>query len=237
MTEPRRRRQAVTAAELKAKLEADPEWRARMEAKERELRPIIERNREAAAPVIADLIAAGFYVHSIGDLYNQRLDYRRAIPILVEWLPRIDNPDVKEDIVRALSVKWTPREVAGIMIAEYRKGAPSHTPWRWAIGNALTVLATDAVFDEIVELARDRHYGRSRGPVVESLGNMKNDRAVDVLLELLDDPELSVSLPAVRALGKLGPRARRARAKLEPFAKRPEAWVRKDALKALKRIG
>jgi HEAT repeat protein len=121
------------------------------------------------------------------------------------------------------------------MIAEYRKGVPSYTPWRWAIGNALTVLATDAVFDEIVALARDRRYGRARERVAESLGNMKDDRAVDVLLELLDDEE--VSLPAMRGLGRLGPRARRARAKIEPFLQHPEAWVRKDALRALKRIG
>jgi hypothetical protein len=235
MTEPRRRRQAITAEELQAQLEADPQWRATMEARERERRPRIEKNMADAAPVVADLIAAGFYVHSIGDLYNQRVDYRRAIPILVKWLPRIDNPDVKETIIRALSVKWTPSEVARVMVDEYRKGVPGDTPWRWAIGNALTVLATDAVFDDIVEIVRDRRYGRARERAVESLGNMKDQRAADVLVELVDDPE--VSLPAVRALGKLGPRARRAREKIESFAQHAEAWVRKDALKALKRIG
>jgi HEAT repeat protein len=223
-----------TIAEHMARLHADPEWRARMADRERERRPVIEQNRKDAAPVVADLIAAGFYIHSVADLYSRRLDYRSAIPILVKWLPEIQNPDVQEDIVRALSVKWAPREIASLMIVEYRKGEPSDTSLRWAIGNALAVLATDAVFDDVVALARDRRYGRSRERVAESLGNMKDPRALEVLLELLDDPD--VTLPVVRALGRLGSKARPAYTRIEPLTRDPRSWFRKDARQALQRI-
>jgi HEAT repeat protein len=234
MSRPRRRREAVTAEELKARLSADPLWQAKMAGKERALRPIIEQNRQAAAPIVADLVAAGFYVHSIADLHHQRLNYRRAIPILLKWLPRVENADVKESIIRALSVKWSPPEVGRIVIEEYRKGVPADTSWRWAIGNALTVLAGNQLFEDIVELARDGRYGNARQRVVESLANMTNPRSVDILIELLDDAV--VRMPAVRALGKLGARARAALPRIEDLLNHPEAWVRKEALSALKRI-
>jgi HEAT repeat protein len=234
MTAAGRKKPGTTIGELMAELRADPEWVARMAAKEAERRPIIEKNRIDSAPVVADLVAAGFYVDWIADLFNQRLDYRDAIPILMKWLPRVDNPAVKADIVTALAVKWTPPSVVPMLIHEYRQGVPGWTVLRDAIGHALTGLATDVFFEELVELAHDLRYGKSRLFLVESLGNMKDPRAVGVLMELLDDPE--VSLAAIRALGRLGARARPARAKIERFVQRPESWVRKDALKALKRI-
>lgn len=55
-----------------------------------------------AAAIIEELRAAGFAVASVEDLYNKKLDYQDAISILIAWLPRVTNPSVKEDLVRAL---------------------------------------------------------------------------------------------------------------------------------------
>jgi hypothetical protein len=65
-SKPRGGRRAITFDEFKTELAASPEWRARVEARRRELRPIVERNMQDSAPVIADLVATGFWVHSIG---------------------------------------------------------------------------------------------------------------------------------------------------------------------------
>ncbi|MGH3467692.1 MAG: HEAT repeat domain-containing protein, partial [Thermocrispum sp.] len=103
---------------------------------------------------------------------------------------------------------------------------------RWAIGNALEVVADDDVFEDLVELARDRRYGRAREMIVVALGNMGDPRAVDVLINLLEDEE--VAGHAVVALGKQ--RAGRARPYVERFLDHPTQWVREAARSALERI-
>jgi hypothetical protein len=50
---------------------------------------IIAANEEDLKPVLAELLQAGFEVESISDLYNKCIDYRRAIPLLLNWLSRI----------------------------------------------------------------------------------------------------------------------------------------------------
>jgi HEAT repeat protein len=190
------------------------------------------RNKVDAAPIVEALRGAGVVVESVADLFNKKMEYRTAIPILVEWLPRVANPDVKEDIVRALSVKWA-RHAAPLLMAEFeRADDPTGTGIRWAIGNALEVLANDEIADGMIKLATDRRFGRAREMVVVGLGKLKDARVADVLLELLADDE--VVGHAVMALGRL--RARAARSRIEPLLDHPKAWVRKEAKRALVKI-
>jgi len=232
MTHPTRSNTDVTAEELMAELEADPEWVARRDAREQQRQHRIEEYDREAAPLRAELAKAGFRVDSIDDLHNQRLDYRDAIPILLEWLPRIENRNVKESVVRALTVKWAKPTAAPLLVAEFRRADDSsELGLRWAIGNALAEVAGDSVFEEVAALAEDRRFGRSREMVALALGNMKDPRAVKILRGLLADED--VAGHAVMALGKL--RAKEAREDIEPFLKHPKAWIRKEASKALKR--
>jgi HEAT repeat protein len=103
---------------------------------------------------------------------------------------------------------------------------------KWAIGNALSVVADDKVFNEIVELVQDPHNGRSRQMMVIALGNMKDLHAEEVLIGLLGDEE--VVGHAIIALGKL--KSQKAYPDLERFLSHPKAWIRKAAKQALARI-
>lgn len=202
------------------------------EERERERLAAIVRNEVDAAPVLEALRGAGFFVESIADLFNKKMDYRSAVPTLVEWLSRVRNPDLKQDIVRALSVKWA-RHAAPLLIAEFERADDlTGTGLRWAIGNALEVLANDEITDGMIKVATDRRYGRAREMVVVGLGKLKDARVTDVLLSLLGDDE--VVGHAVMALGRL--HARAARSRIEPLLKHPKGWVRKEAKKALTRI-
>jgi len=67
---------------------------------------------------------------------------------------------------------------------------------------------------------------------VLALGNMPDPRCEEVLLELLNDPE--VTGHAVMALGRL--RSRAAREPIERLLVHPKTWVRTEARKALARI-
>lgn len=199
------------------------------EERERERLAAIARNKVDAAPVVEALRGVGFQVESVADLFRNNADYRSAVPILLEWLPRVANLDVKQDIVRALSVKWA-RHAAPLLIAEFEKADdPTGTGLRWAIGNALEVLANDEIAGGMIQVATDRRYGRAREMVVVGLGKLKDARVTDVLLNLLADDE--VVGHAVMALGKL--RATVARSRIEPLLKHPKPWVRREAKKAL----
>lgn len=226
------KKKGKTAAELLAELARDPEHGARQREQEERRRRLAEAYREAAAPLLAGLAAAGFDLASVGALRRPGREYQGAVPILLEWLPRIGNADVREDIVRSLSVPFAKPAAARALVAEFRRTTPAEGALQWAIGNGLEVVADDSVYDDVVEIARDRRHGTSREMFVLALGNMRRPGAVDVLMELLDDDE--VAGHAVMALGRLEtPRARHA---LERFLDHSKPWIRKEARKAIARI-
>ncbi len=187
-------------------------------------------------PILAELAEVGYETRSLADLRHSGERYRDAVPVLVGWLPRVSDRKVKEEIVRALSVPWAKPAATRPMIDEFRRVDasvdPTGTGLRWSIGNALDVLADDSVFDELVELVRDRRYGKARQMIVLGVGKSKRPEAVDVLLSLVDDPD--VDGHAVKALGKL--KATSARPALERKLEDNRAWVRGEARKALARL-
>jgi hypothetical protein len=54
-------------------------------------------------PILAELRKLGFDVEHIQDLYQQHVDYKRAIPLLVSWIPRVEDTTVEEMLVRAVT--------------------------------------------------------------------------------------------------------------------------------------
>jgi len=188
-------------------------------------------------PILADLAAVGFETRSLADLRHSGVRYRDAVAVLLDWLPRVTDRKVKEEIVRSLSVPWAKPAATMPMIEEFRQldmsVDPTGTGLRWTIGNALDVLADDSCFDELVELVRNRHFGKARQMVVLGLGKSKKPGVAEVLLGLVDDPD--VDGHAVKALGKLKVPA--ARSALERKLDDSRAWVRGEARKALAKLG
>ena len=154
--------------------------------------------------------------------------------LLLEWLPQVQDPYIKETIVRALSVP-SARPFAGpVLVEEFRKAAPTQMLLKLAIGNALSVVADDSVCDEIIELALDPKHGQARQLLVLTLGNMQNPRAAETAMKLLNDDDDMVAGHAIMALGRL--KAKRSRSLLKPFLHHRRAWVRREAQKAVQRI-
>ena len=54
-------------------------------------------------PILAGLREVGFDVEHIQDLYEQYADYKRATPLLVSWMPRVEDNTAKEMLVRAVT--------------------------------------------------------------------------------------------------------------------------------------
>lgn len=200
----------------------------------KEIERALAEYNEAIAPVLADLSKAGFDVDFVAQLEQKRLDYRSVIPLLLTWLPRIENRKAKMDIVRALAVKWARPVAARPLIEEFRRAASAggDLNLQWTMGDALTYVADESVFEDLVDLALDRRHGRAREMIAVALGNMRDPRAVDVLIELLSDEE--VAGHAIIGLGKL--KAKKARPHVEPFLSHPKAWVRQEAKRAIAKI-
>ncbi len=185
--------------------------------------------------VTADLNRLGMDVASVFDLMKWKQPYPAAVPVLLEHLPRVHDKGIKEGIVRALTAKEARGKADTALVAEFRTVPPSlnaNAGLKWAIANALSVVATDAVFADVVALVKDKQHGKSREMLAVALGNMKNPAAVDVLIELLKDEE--VAGHALMGLGKL--KVQKARPHIENFLNHPKPWVRKEATKALAKL-
>lgn len=193
------------------------------------------------AQLVEDLADAGVDVRDLWELVNGRVQYRAAVPVLVDWVehldervPTADRDRVREGLVRALTVPAARPSAAPALLAEFRRVSdPTGLGPRWVIGNALEVVADDSVFDDVAAIVRDPAFGRARQMVVLGLARSKDQRAVPLLIELLDDEE--VAAQAALALGKL--RAGEARSALERQLESQHALVRREAQKALAKLG
>src|ERR1051325_8992684 len=109
--------------------------------------------------VTAALNRLGMNVTTVFDLMKWREPYPAgAIAVLLEFLPKVHDVAVKEGIVRALTVKEARGKADAALIAEFRGTAPSETAnvgLKWAIANALSIVATDAVLQDLIELVKD----------------------------------------------------------------------------------
>lgn len=175
---------------------------------------------------------AGTNVRSVFDLVNSKAHYPKAIYILLAFLPSINDKWIKEGVVRALTVKEARGKADQVLVKEFEAISPEDSQrqnLKWAIGNALAVVATDAVAADLLRLAQDKIHGKTREMLVVALGNLHTEKSIDILINLLRDKE--VCGHAIIALRKL--KARKAEPFIKPFTAHSKAWIRREAQKAL----
>ena len=211
--------------------EKDPEYHRRRRENAERLNEGRRSYRLHAGPVLIDLAAVGYPVDRIADLPSFYRRYPEAVPVLLDWLGRTDMAGIKEDIVRALTARWIGPDVGARLVDEFRK-APAEGTLRWAVGNALCETARQDVLDDLMDIAKDREYGRSRQMVVNGLGRFKRDEVEVVLIGLLDDDD--VVGHAVYALGCL--KREHLRAVFERLIDHHRVLVRREARNAIKKL-
>lgn len=216
-----------------------------------------QRYSEAAKPLLDQLGELGYRVESLSDLRHQGKPWKTALPILLSWLPLVDDLSVKEDIVRCLSVPWIGNRATAELIEEFKKHSPvlptpSNPPvgnqlreipekerkltpafsLAWAMGNALSIVDVKGFEKEIIELCRNPKYGAARQMLVLGLGRFRSSDAEETALNLLNDEQ--VNLHAIDALAKM--KSKRALFELEKLLRDKRAAVRKEARKAITKI-
>jgi hypothetical protein len=186
--------------------------------------------RQALAPIEQEVRAAGYAVESISDLKRSGVRYKTAIPILLKWLFRTNLGNVKEIVADALAVPWAKPGVAPLLIEEFLR-AP-HVPYKVRIAEALRVIADRDVYDDMVAIFRDKRHGGYRRSLAEGIASTKMPGAVDVLLEMLDDEQLTIHV--MSGLRKL--KDPKSRPFLERFLTHENAGLREKAASAIKAI-
>lgn len=194
--------------------------------------PFTPEEAAEESAILADLQAVGYDFPSLSTFAQAGIRYNNAVPLLIEWLRKAQTPVMQQSVVRALTNPSAKGTAMPALIDAFRNLADIEG-LRWAVGNSIETAYVDAYFDDVAALALDPQYGRARQMVALALGKSKRPEAVDVLLQLMDDHD--VSGHAVFALSKRpNPRAREA---LEEKLTDDRPWVRKKAALGLRKIG
>jgi hypothetical protein len=184
----------ITAAELMAKLNADPKF-VEQQAKEEEARDKRDiEYRRAEAPLVDELHAAGFPVKSAWDLVNTRGSYPKALPILLAHLQRAYPPAVREGIARAMAVREA-RFAWDVLTRLYRNDQDDRSKDGLAV--AIAASANDDVVAELIELARDESQGPSRVLLLGALERSADPQARAALEDLNTDPDLTKEIQII----------------------------------------
>lgn len=225
-----------------------------------EARERLRKHLAITAPLLGELAELGYEIDTLQDLPHLGRPWKSALPVLLHWLPKIEDLVAKQLIVRCLSVPWIGNKATAELIAEFRKYAPidpghpqdvSHlspaallkhlqtikpadpsASLAWAIGNALSVVDVRGFEGQIIELCRNPKYGAARQMVVLGLGRIRSTEAEEAALDLLSDED--VNLHAIGALGKM--KSKRALFELEKLLTDKRAAIRKEARKAITKI-
>jgi hypothetical protein len=225
--------------------------------KDPERRRVYERNIAISKPMIDELVGIGYEIENLDDLKYAGKDWRSAIPILLRWLPLIDDLHTKQTIVRLLSVPWSGSDATAKLIEDFKMYAPilPRTPnlWigkqmrtltdeekakapaqslAWAIGNALSIVDVKGFEEQLIELCENQSYGMARQMIVWSLNRVCHPDAEEAAVDLLDDED--VRLHAIIALGKM--KSRRALPKLQMLLVDKAAGISRESRKAIAKI-
>lgn len=188
--------------------------------------------KENEKPLTEDLVKVGLKVTSCWDLVNKESSYPEAIPILIEHLSNPYHHKIKEGIIRALTVKEAKGKAGKKLLEEFNKTPKDSLDIPWLIGNAMTVVISREDIDGVIQIVKNKENGNSREHFVEALGNIKSEKSEKVLVDLLDEDELT--LYALKALGRL--KYQISNSKIMELLKHKDIEIQKEAKKALKSI-
>jgi hypothetical protein len=186
--------------------------------------------------IAADLAAVGIDVEDAWDINPaQTPNYRNAIPVLTQWLSKATEPQNLQSLAHALHHP-SAKKLALKPLIDLFTDTASHPledkQWRWSVGDTIGTLWDDRYFDDLSSIVTDRSYGMERQMIVEGMGRSKLPAAVDVLISVLDDPE--VEGHALSALRRL--RTERARPYFDERLNHEIEWIRKEARVGLARL-
>lgn len=202
MADSKSRRGPITAAEAirgrEERLRTDPAHRAQVDAIEAAAAERVRELREAQAPIVRELNAAGFPVSSIWDLANRTGKApEEALPILLAHLERGGYPDrVVEGLGDLLAVKTSAvwwEDLKRLYLSARSPGEQD------GVAVALAACAKKDHVDDLIAFLGIEERGDSRIYFVRPIKRLGGARGREVLEALRDDPTLRCEITAALA--------------------------------------
>jgi HEAT repeat protein len=180
--------------------------------------------------ILADIREKGVEISSINDIIRIDKKYRDLIPIILTHLVEVTDISDKDWLVRCLGVKGF-TEATDTLIEEFYK--TTNQSLKWTIGGTLEIIQDIKSFERLLKIVQEKEHGIGRQMVTVALGKIGDTRAVPVLLDLLNDEDITAHV--IWALSyfkdpKLIPY-------LEPYLNSKKTLVRNEAKKAIKKVG
>ncbi|MRH88605.1 hypothetical protein GFY24_14330 [Nocardia sp. SYP-A9097] len=153
-------RQSVSHAAQVDRVFNDPAVRSQVDSSPR----VAEAKRlfaQSSAGLLAELVNAGFDVQSVDDLSRRRIDYRAAVPVLIDWLPRVDYMPLFSYVVSLLSVNFAKKTAVPAFLKYFREPEwpgdespegewPVRDKIRYAVGEGLRKLAGPPIAEDLI---------------------------------------------------------------------------------------
>lgn len=164
-------RKTITSLEFLKQLENDEVFQQQRSEQEKISRQREQKILEAQAILLKELKSVDIDITSVWELVNTSDSYVPAIPILLRHLRLVYSDAVKDGIARALTVKEARDFSAGsIILNELISCSEKDFPRaKWAMANALTVVASPADVDGIISLIKTNKNFIGRDELVKYL--------------------------------------------------------------------
>jgi hypothetical protein len=156
--------------------------------------------------------------------------HKGLIPVLLKYFHEFETDNYKSLIVSALSVKGF-TDATEALLNEYYS-ASNDEEHKWAISYAFSIIMDIRYEEKYIEIINDKKHSKNRGEIVITLGKLKSEKALPVIIKLLDDEDVYRS--ALVALGNY--KRPELKKYIEPFLNHEDSWTRKTAKKAIEKI-
>jgi hypothetical protein len=156
--------------------------------------------------------------------------HKILIPILIKYLHEFKTSNYKDTIASTLKVKGF-YDATEPLIKEFNTTILGDG-YKWSIGDAFSIILDKRFENQYIEIIKNKKHGHARQMVTIALGKLKSERAIPVLISLLDDEDVNGHV--VMALGYY--KKPELKKYIEPFLTYKKTWIRNAAKSALKKM-
>jgi hypothetical protein len=223
------KRKTTSAAAFMAELNADPVYEERRYAQEQAQAARDRAVAEIARPLLRELAIAGAPVTALHELPARYAPLPSSIVrVLLDWLPRIPDAHVQEQMIRALAAAKDP--FAGTVLVELFDASQIEL-LRWAIANTIAEARPTGIAAWVAQALVDKRNGKAREMLaLASARLLDRARATLLLQSMLDE----LPLHAAKALGEVGDEA--VARVLEERLRKAKGVQRKELEHAIRKI-
>ena len=224
------KKKAITAAELMAELQDNPEYLRSKEIAEQKRLQINDEILFEVKPILQELDAEGFSVENVDQLILKYAPIpKQIVNILMPWLLKIKNKNLLEMIVRAIGT--TREKYNGVFLTQLFEQSESEI-LQWTISNTIAESRPENIENWLFNKINDDSLGMPKQMLfIAAARLLVKEKALEFFKEHFDEAPGHVA-PALGEIGS-GEELQFLGTKESEYNK---GWVAKEIRKAMKKI-